>query len=104
MTSLSEVPSHEMTTRFFQAIASLKEDKVIPGIVYFLTSHDIPRTKMMNLKSEYEKSNPYSYNSIDIEVYFILSKDYNISLDWLFFGIGEMKKIYRLPKDAQVQR
>lgn len=101
MTLLQEVPSDKMMDRFFEAIAYLKKEKVISGIIYFLEHHKIPKSKMLSLKSDFEKKLPYTFASIDVEVYYILAMEYNISLEYLFFGIGQMKKIYRLSKNAE---
>lgn len=61
----------------------------------------------MNVRNSYHSPSGNNYKSIDMEAFYVLAKEFNISLEWLFFGIGNMIKNLRRKleesKNAQVQ-
>lgn len=83
------LPSQEIISRAIFALEDLKEKKKITGVREFCGKYDFNRKKFSSLK------NPglTQYTKLDMEVYFVLARDYKISLDWLFFNSGPM---YRL--------
>ena len=97
-------PTAEIYERFFEAIAILKSNKTITGLRPFCDEYGFNYTKYVKVKNKYESPSGMNYNTLDIEAFYVLAKDFNISLEWLFFGIGNMfKNIQRQIKDAQVQ-
>lgn len=94
---MSEIPSQEIVNRIFEAIEILKEEKTIPGIVYLIEKHNLPKTRMYSLKAGNEKpKDGFEYKNIPLETIYILAKEYDFSLEWIIFGIGKPKKKYNL--------
>jgi hypothetical protein len=96
LTSL-EVPTKEIHERFFKAIEILKSEKTIPGIIYFIETHKFNKTRIFNVQNEVGKY------TIPKEAYYILSIQYGFSMDWLMLGIGNERKKYKLPHNAEIQ-
>lgn len=95
LTSL-QVPSKEIYNRFFLAIDMLKSEKTISGIIYFIETHKINKTRIFNVQNNVGKY------TIPLEAYYILAAEYDFSLEWLFFGIGKPKKKIKLTTNAEV--
>ena len=51
--------------------------------------------------SGYKPEKGYAYKSLDIEAFYVLAKYFNISLEWLLFGIGNMIKIFQKNKRSR---
>lgn len=75
----------DITKRFFFALDYLKETKEIRGSKTFTNLYDIDRRNFL-----FVKKNPNT-SVLKPEWIHYLAKEYNISLEWLFFGIGEIK-------------
>lgn len=74
----------DITNRFFQALNELKSLDRIKGIKSFTDEHDINRWNLYTVMQNPEKS------ILKPEWIRYLCKDYNVSLKWIFFGIGNM--------------
>lgn len=85
----------DIQRRFFEALDLLIEsNKVDRGLRGFCEKHNLNRIKYSNIRtelrmpeSERKKSN---YKVIDIDALAYISKDYNVSTQWLLFGLGKM--------------
>lgn len=93
---MSNIPSQEIINRIFEAIDLLTEEKEIPGIVYIIEKHKLPKSKMYAMKSGQNPAEGHAYKTVPFDALYILAKEYDISLEWLIFGIGKPKKKYKL--------
>lgn len=84
----SEIPqvSILINRRFYEAIDLLKGQRKIRGLGTLAKQWDVSRFALSwSLNHPDEKR-------IKIEFLYYISRDYNVSLDWLFFGKGEIFK------------
>ncbi|MCM1354720.1 MAG: hypothetical protein NC229_08680 [Bacteroides sp.] len=72
-----------ITNRFFQAIDILKIEKRMRGLQTFTRNHNLNRWNMVTLRD-----NPSS-RYLQAEWIAWLCSDYNISPDWILFGVGQ---------------
>ena len=98
---MENYPQIDLMKRFFEAIDFLDKEKEIPGIIYFITHYNLPKTRIFALKKIVETGEIVDYRNVPVEAIYAIAKDYNISLDWLFFGIGNMRKKYKFNIDTQ---
>lgn len=97
---MQNYPQKDLIRRFFEAIDLLEEEKKIPGIIYFITEYNLPKTRIFGLKKITETDEIVDYRNVPLEAIYALAKDFGISLEWLFFGIGKPKKKYKF--DAEI--
>lgn len=98
---MSEIPSQEIINRIFEAIEILIEKKSIPGIIYFIEKHKLPKSKLYAMKNQADDADQQSsdakvYKGVPFDAVYILAKEYGFSLEWLIFGIGNQRKKYKL--------
>ncbi|MCL1643661.1 hypothetical protein M2T61_18575, partial [Elizabethkingia anophelis] len=98
----------DINNRFFQAIEFLIFTKKISGLGPFCEEYGFNRVRYINVRSGYKPEKGYAYKSLDIEAFYVLAKYFNISLEWLLFGIGNMiknisKKIKEAEEDVEIQ-
>ncbi|OPC34622.1 hypothetical protein [Elizabethkingia miricola] len=103
-----KAPTKEINDRFFQAIEFLIFTKKISGLGPFCEEYGLNRVRYINMRSGYKPENWNAYKRLDIEAFYVLAKYFNISLEWLLFGIGNMiknisKKIKEAEEDAEIQ-
>lgn len=72
----------EITSRFFLALETLKNEKKIRGIQTFTRAHNINRWNLITVKNNPEKA------ALKVEYIYYLCKDYHISPHWIIFGTG----------------
>ena len=72
-----------ITNRFFQAIEMLRLGGYLRGLKTFTDKHNLNRWNMVTLRDAPASS------YLQPEWIAWLSKDYNISLEWIMFGTGE---------------
>lgn len=70
--------------RFFFAIETLVERKVIRGLQTFTKKHDINYGNMNTLKNNRERY------ALKTEHLAFLAQDYGVSCEWLLLGNGDM--------------
>lgn len=68
--------------RFFEAIGILKASGVIRGLQTFTRRHNINRWNIVTVRN-----NPGN-SFLKPEWIYFLCQDYNISLEWIFYGTG----------------
>ncbi len=86
-------PSQQIALNFFEAVEFLKKEKVIPGIIYLVEKHHWPKTRIYGLQKSLEVGIENSdYKTFPIEPVYDLARNYSISLDFLFFKVGPIKK------------
>ena len=80
------MPSTEIpkVARFFQAVDYLVETRRIRGLKTLATLWDVSRFSLTWSKNHPEEKR------LKLEYIYYIARDYNISLNWLFFGKGEM--------------
>lgn len=90
----TEIPqeSIDICNRYFEAVAALKEKKKIRGVETLARRWG---TSVFSMK--WSKNHP-EQKRIKVEYIYYMARDYNVSLEWLFFGTGEMfRKAKRKP-------
>lgn len=75
-----------ITTNFFNAIDILVASGRMRGLGTFTTRHDINRWNFITVKK-----NPTS-SVLKPEWIYMLCNDFDISLEWIFFGTGSFYK------------
>lgn len=78
--------------RFFEAITVLKTEKKITGLKDFCEIHGLNVTRYYEIKNLVEGKES-RYKTLEIDALYILAKEYKFSLQWLFFGIGEIRNL-----------
>jgi transcriptional regulator with XRE-family HTH domain len=78
--------TQEIQDRFFEAMNELIAQEKI-SMRYFCRKYDLNRIKYLRLKAGNR-----GYKVIDIDALTYLSKDYNVSAEWLLTGDGNMFK------------
>jgi hypothetical protein len=76
--------SQKIIGRFFEAIYTLKEKKVIRGMQTFASRYGINRRNLSKLEKE------HSSDIMQIAWLGHLVRDYNVSAEWLMTGKGDM--------------
>lgn len=81
-----EIPDISVTIseRFFKAVDALVSRKCIRGLGTLAKKWDVSRFALT-----WSKNHP-DEKRIKVEYIYYISRDYNVSLDWLFFGTGKM--------------
>lgn len=74
----------DVTNRFFEAIAYLKQAKVIRGLGTFTRAHDINKWNLLTVRKQPQSS------VLKPELLTWLVLDYGISAEWLLTGKGEI--------------
>jgi len=84
----SEIPSisKEIANRFYLATEHLQSTKQIRGLGTLAKEWNVSRFSM-----SWSKNHPDD-KRIKVEYLYYIARDYNISLDWLFFGKGDMQR------------
>lgn len=77
----------EITKRFFLAIDTLRMQKKIHSILQFTKKYNINRWNLYTIKD-----NP-DVAALKVEYIYYLCRDYNVSLDWIFYGTGDFYNI-----------
>ena len=77
----------DINSRFFQAVDYLVSTKKIKGLKTLSTQWGVSRFSLTWSKNHPEEKR------LKIEYIYYIVRDYNISLNWLFFGEGEMLSI-----------
>ena len=82
----TEIPqiTLDINTRFFQAVDYLVATKQIKGLKTLSTKWDVSRFALT-----WAKNHP-SEKRLKLEYIYYIVRDFGISLEWLFFGTGEM--------------
>ena len=82
----TEIPKAaiDINARFFQAVDYLVETRKIRGLKTLATLWDVSRFSLTWAKNHPEEKR------LKLEYIYYIARDYNISLNWLFFGKGEM--------------
>lgn len=82
----TEIPKAaiDINSRFFQAVDYLVETKQIRGLKTLATLWDVSRFSLTWSKNHPEEKR------LKLEYLYYIARDYDISLNWLFFGKGEM--------------
>lgn len=83
-------PSDEISKRLFQAIDDLKSRKLISGLSGFCEEYGFNRKRYIGIKNKKENLTTKDYKNIEVDFIYILSKEFSVSLDWIFFGSGNM--------------
>lgn len=73
----------EITTRFFQALDMLRQEKRLRGVQAFANNHGFSTWHLQMLKSEKES------RVLKPEYITTLCREYGISLEWIMFGNGK---------------
>lgn len=74
--------------RFYDSIAILKSEKEISGLKDYCEKNGLNVTRYYELQNLI-KGKETRYKSLEVEALYTLAANYNFSLQWLFFGIGE---------------
>lgn len=74
--------------RFYDSIAILKSEKKISGLKDYCEKNGLNVTRYYELQNLI-KGKETRYKSLEVEALYTLAANYNFSLQWLFFGIGE---------------
>lgn len=84
----TEIPqvSIDICNRFFEAVGELKRKRLIRGTA---TLSRLWGTSVFSMK--WSKNHPYE-KRIKVEYLYYMAWDFNVSLDWLFFGEGDIFK------------
>ncbi len=92
-----------INTRFFEAIDYLIYTKQLAGLNHFCREHGFNETRYYKLRSGHVSEEGRSYKEVEIKALYVLAKEYHISLEWLFFQVGNMRKnISKKINDAEV--
>lgn len=73
----------EIAKRFFLALDALKMQGKMHGILQFTKKHNINRWNLYTVKDNPERV------ALKPEYIYYMCKDYNVSLNWIFFGTGD---------------
>ena len=86
--------THDVQTRFFDALNALFEsDEIQGGLLEFCKRYNLNRTKYSLLKNGSSTSErSATYRTIDIDALSYLCTDYGISARWLLTGSGSMRR------------
>lgn len=81
----NEIPSSavSITERFYEAVAMLQSRGEIRGLGTLAKKWDTSRFVLSTTRSK------PSTKRLNTEYIYYISRDYKVSLDWLFFGRGE---------------
>ena len=71
-----------ITARFFEAFETLRQNKELRGLQTFTRAHGLNYWNVMSIRNSPDK------HTLRPEYIMWLSQDYNVSLEWLFFGTG----------------
>lgn len=84
----TEIPqiSIDICNRFFEAVEILKRERLIRGTA---TLARLWGTSVFSMK--WSKNHP-DEKRIKVEYLYYIARDFNVSLDWLFFGRGDIFK------------
>lgn len=84
----TEIPqiSIDICQRFFEAVEELRIRKLIRG-----TATLSKKWGTSTFSMKWSKNHP-DEKRIKVEYIYYIARDYNVSLDWIFFGIGDMFK------------
>ena len=84
----TEIPqiSIDICNRFFEAVEILRRQRVIRGVGTLARDWG---TSVFAMK--WSKSHP-DEKRIKVEYLYYIARDYNVSLEWLFFGKGDIFK------------
>ena len=77
----------QINERFFQCVDDLCNRRIIRGLGTLAKQWDVSRFILT-----WSKHHPQE-TSIKIEYIYYLVRDYDVSLDWIFFGKGPMYKL-----------
>ncbi len=82
----SEIPevTIKISERFYMAVAYLEDTKQIRGLGTLAKDWGVSRFAL-----SWSRNHP-TEKRIKLEYLYYISKQYKISLDWLFFGKGDM--------------
>lgn len=89
--TMTDLPTKEIQNRIFEALDYLIAIKTITGIRDFCEKHGFNQTKLYKQRSDYFEGETLQYKTIEFKLVYVLAKEYNISLDWVVLGKGEMK-------------
>ena len=84
----NDIPQYavDITKRYFQAVQKLHDDGKIRGLGTLAKKWDASRYVLSTTRSYPEKKR------LNTEFIYYLSRDYNVSLEWLFHGTGSIFK------------
>ena len=71
-----------ITSRFFEAIELLVSHKKLRGLQTFTRAHNLNYWNVMSIRNHPDK------HGLKPEYIMWLCQDYNVSLDWIFYGTG----------------
>ena len=82
----TEIPqiSIDICNRFFEAVEELRLRKKIRGTATLARSWGVSLFAM-----KWSKNHP-DEKRIKVEYLYYIARDYNVSLEWMFFGTGSM--------------
>ena len=83
---LNSPDATEINKRFFLAIDYLVKKKIIRGLNTFAKMHNINYWNLCTVKKEQER------RVLKVEYIAYIVKDFNISVDYLLFGVGRITK------------
>ena len=78
-----------ISKRFFMAVDTLKLQGKLHGLLVFTNKHNINRWNLYTVKNNPEKA------TLKPEYIYYLCSDYNVSLEWIFYGTGDF---YNIPR------
>ena len=73
----------EITKRFFLAINTLRMQGKMHSILQFTKKYNINRWNLYTIKDNPEVA------ALKTEYIYYLCRDYNVSLNWIFYGTGD---------------
>ena len=74
--------------RFYDSIAILKSERKISGLKDYCEKNGLNVTRYYELQNLI-KGKETRYKSLEVDALYTLAANYNFSLQWLFFGVGE---------------
>ena len=82
----------DFNKRFFVAIDKLVEEGQINSLSGFILSIGRHPSRYRNMRQEclYGDKSKHQYSRIEFCVIYELARQYHVSLNWLYFGIGRM--------------
>lgn len=84
---------HQIQKRFFEAVDTLIERKIINSLSIFCEENGLHRPKYSNIRTFINEGKAGTgYKLIDVDALSYLVEKYGISGDWLLTGRGEMFK------------
>lgn len=83
---------NQFNRRFFEAIDTLITSGQIKSLSGFILSIGRHPSRYRNMRQVYyyENNEKHQYGRIEFCVIYELVKQYHVSLNWLYFGIGKM--------------